>query len=159
MKVEPASNELAKVLWYYNLIYDTVTHDQKIVCPFHDDVNPSMIANLDRNAWYCFGCQESGDALKFTLMMESKYNGLNDLQGLAKYRRILKSRKCSNIKAPGRVKKKSELEPYTMKHMIITMGLSVQTGTVQNVMRNWKYTNICMPGDSRHRRLTSLMQG
>lgn len=109
MKVEPASNELVKVLWYYNLIYDTVTPDHKIVCPFHDDVNPSMIVNLDRNAWYCFGCQESGDALKFTLMMESKYNGLNDLQGLAKYRRILKSRKCSNIKVSGRVKKKKRV--------------------------------------------------
>ena len=46
---------LAKVLWYYNLIPDVASLSQKIVCPFHDDVNPSMIVNFEDGSWFCFG--------------------------------------------------------------------------------------------------------
>lgn len=89
---------LAKVLWYYNLIPDVASLSQKIVCPFHDDVNPSMIVNFEDGSWFCFGCGLTGDAKKFVKLMESKYNGLNDLQAYQKYLRILKSDKCSGIK-------------------------------------------------------------
>ena len=76
---------LAKVLWYYNLIPDVASLSQKIVCPFHDDVNPSMIVNFEDGSWFCFGCGLTGDAKKFVKLMESKYNGLNDLQAYQKY--------------------------------------------------------------------------
>lgn len=88
---------LAKVLWYYNLIPNTTSLSQKIVCPFHDDINPSMIVSLEDGSWFCFGCNLTGDAVKFVKLMESKYNGLNDLQAYKKYLQILKSDKCSNI--------------------------------------------------------------
>lgn len=94
---EKNGEALAKVLWYYNLIPD-VSLNQKIVCPFHDDVNPSMIINLEDGSWFCFGCNLSGDANKFVNLMESKYNKLNDLQTYKKYIQILKSDKCSDIK-------------------------------------------------------------
>ena len=90
--------KLAKVLWYYNLIPSTTSLSQKIVCPFHKDVNPSMIVNLEDGSWFCFGCNLAGDAIKFVKLMEAKYNGLNDLQAYKKYLQILKSDKCSNIK-------------------------------------------------------------
>lgn len=89
--------ELAKVLWYYNLIPEVTSLTQKIICPFHNDVNPSMIVNLQDGSWFCFGCNLSGDAISFVRNMESKYNGLNDLQAYRKYLQILKSNKCSNI--------------------------------------------------------------
>lgn len=88
---------LAKVLWYYNLIPDIASMNQKIVCPFHKDINPSMIVNFEEGSWFCFGCNLSGDASNFVKIMESKYNGLNDLQAYKKYLQILKSDKCSNI--------------------------------------------------------------
>ena len=88
---------LAKVLWYYNLIPDTASLTQKIVCPFHEDVNPSMIVNFEDGSWFCFGCGLAGDAKKFVKLMEAKYNHLNDLQALQKYLQILKSDKCSKI--------------------------------------------------------------
>lgn len=99
------ANELVKVLWYYNLLPDTQTENQKIVCPFHEDVNPSMIVNLEGNSWFCFGCQMSGDALRFVCLMEEKYNGLNELQACHKYIKILKSKKCSDIKINANRKK------------------------------------------------------
>lgn len=92
-----SSEELAKVLWYYNLI-DDFSLTQKIVCPFHNDVNPSMVVNLEEGSWFCFGCGLSGDAKKFVRLMEGKFNLLNDLQSYKAYLRILKSDKCSNIK-------------------------------------------------------------
>lgn len=89
---------LAKVLWYYNLIPSTSSLSQKIVCPFHKDINPSMMVNLEDGSWFCFGCNLTGDAIKFVKLMESETNGLNDLQAYKKYLQILKSDKCSNIK-------------------------------------------------------------
>ena len=89
--------KLAKVLWYYNLVPDVNVPTQKIVCPFHDDVNPSMLVNLEDGSWFCFGCQRSGDAAQFVKQMERKYNGLNDLQAYKQYLKILKSDKCSGI--------------------------------------------------------------
>lgn len=97
---------LAKVLWYYNLIPSITSLSQKIVCPFHEDINPSMIVNLEDGSWFCFGCNLTGDAIKFVKLMEAKYNGLNDLQAYKKYLQILKSDKCSNIKISQSVKNK-----------------------------------------------------
>ena len=90
-------NELYKVLWYYNLIYD-FSNNQKIVCPFHEDINPSLVLNFEENKWFCFGCNRSGDAKDFVKEFEKKYNNLNDLKAYLKYLRILKSKKCSDLK-------------------------------------------------------------
>lgn len=97
-------NELAKVLWYYNLIPSVSEAEQKIVCPFHDDVNPSMKINFQTGSWYCFGCQKHGYAKDFVSLMENKYHGMNDLQSYNKYLKILKSKKCSDIKVSNRIK-------------------------------------------------------
>lgn len=91
-----SGEELAKVLWYYNMIPDVRSSNQKIVCPFHGDVNPSMLINLDEGSWFCFGCGRAGNAIKFVKEMEIR-NGLNDLQAYKKYMTILKSDKCSGI--------------------------------------------------------------
>lgn len=102
MGADDNSNEaanLAKVLWYYNLVYDVRALKQKIICPLHDnDVNPSMLIDLESGSWFCFGCQQGGDAFKFVQLLEKKLHGLNDLQSYMKYVKILKSDKCSDIK-------------------------------------------------------------
>lgn len=90
--------KLTKVLWYYNLLPNTKAYNQKIICPFHEDVNPSMIVDLEEGRWFCFGCQLSGDAVKFVQLMEYKLNKSNDLKAYNKYLKILKSKECSNIK-------------------------------------------------------------
>lgn len=91
------AGELAKVLWYYNLIPNIYEPVQKIVCPFHPDVNPSMSVDLIKGTCYCFGCSEYLDAKSFVIKMENKYNGLNDLKAMQVYYKILKSKKCSDI--------------------------------------------------------------
>lgn len=101
---------LTKVLWYYNLIPNTTSLSQKIVCPFHEDVNPSMIVNLEDGSWFCFGCNLAGDAIKFVKLMEAQHNGLNDLQAYRKYLQILKSNKCSGIKLDRSLVKQKPLQ-------------------------------------------------
>lgn len=91
------AGELAKVLWYYNLIPNVYDPVQKIICPFHSDVNPSMSVDLNKGTCYCFGCNEYFDAQSFVLKMENKYHGLNDLKAIQMYFKILKSKKCSDV--------------------------------------------------------------
>lgn len=95
-KMNNEGENLAKVLTYYGLL--NTFSDKKIICPFHEDVNPSMLIDLEEGRWFCFGCQLSGNARKFVQLMEAKYNNLNDLQSYQKYLKILKDDKVSNIK-------------------------------------------------------------
>lgn len=92
-----AATQLAKVLWYYNLIPTPNVTKYKIVCPFHGDINPSLLLDFEEGSWFCFGCNRSGNAERFVKEMEKKYNNLNDLQACKKFYEILRSEKCSNI--------------------------------------------------------------
>jgi len=40
------------------------------LCPFHNEKTPSFNVRRDRQFFHCFGCQESGDALKFLMRLE-----------------------------------------------------------------------------------------
>lgn len=86
--------DLAKVLTYYGYIPDMSSSLYKIVCPFHQDVNPSMIVDLSEGNWYCFGCGLSGDAIKFVSLLNEKES---DLKSLLRYLRILKSNKVNKL--------------------------------------------------------------
>ena len=114
-----SGTKLAKVLWYYNLIPDTNSSHHKIVCPFHDDLDPSLSIDYEKGSWFCFGCSASGDASTFVKLFEYKYNQLNDLQAFKKYIEILKSDKCSNVKINRKLilkNKKSDKELYDIAY-------------------------------------------
>lgn len=106
--------ELAKVLFYYGFIEDTSQSEYKIVCPFHDDVNPSMLCNLSDGSYYCFGCGETGDALKFVRKMSKSGD---DLKSLIEYFRVLKSDKCKSVSVRKVARKKKD-----DKHSLIVAG-------------------------------------
>ena len=142
MYVEIGGKELAKVLWYYGLVENINSTEQKIICPFHEDANPSMIVNLKDGSYYCFGCMASGDALKFVQNVE-KRNGLNDLQACKKYFQILNSKECKslNIKAHDKVQKtNSQLyaEAYDYYHGLSTINWKKKTD-IEEVIDARKY--------------------
>src|SRR5690625_6459373 len=39
----------------------------KGLCPFHDERSPSFHVTPAKGFYHCFGCQESGDAIKFLM--------------------------------------------------------------------------------------------
>lgn len=85
--------ELAKVLHYYGFL--EASNEFKIVCPFHEDINASLLINLNEGNFYCFGCAESGDAFRFVRLMNPK---LDELKAGIRYYRILKSDKVKAVK-------------------------------------------------------------
>lgn len=93
---------LAKVLYHYGLLDGE--GEFKIVCPFHDDINASMKINLLDGSFYCFGCNISGDALKFVKLV----NKLDDLQACIEMFRIMGSEEVQSIKVQRKAKPKSE---------------------------------------------------
>lgn len=80
--------ELAKVLIYYGLIADVVSSDFNIICPFHEDINPSMRICLDDGSFFCFGCGAKGNALEFVRKVHPE---LNELQACVLLEQILNS--------------------------------------------------------------------
>lgn len=96
--------EMAKVLRYYGFVPEIMEKSVKIVCPFHDDVRPSMKVDVLDNRYFCFGCERHGDALRFVKEMEKKYHGSNDLQAYKTYLDIQKSDTISDIKIVGGTK-------------------------------------------------------
>lgn len=99
--------ELAKVLMYYGLIYHVDKAEQKIMCPFHEDKNPSMMVDLVKGNFFCFGCEEKGNALQF---VQKANKNLNDLQSCLLFCKILKSKEVKRlkVKAKSRVKKEKK---------------------------------------------------
>jgi DNA primase len=98
-------DELAKVLYHYG-IGDGV---DKIVCPFHDDVNPSMKLNFNDGTFYCFGCGASGDAARFVMLAEK----CDELASVFKLFEILKTDEVSTIhakKVKAKTRKQKELD-------------------------------------------------
>ena len=82
---------LAKVVFYYGL---SDLNETKIVCPFHEDINPSLQLDYDTGKWFCFGCGLSGDALGFVKQIEKT----DDLNACLKLVKILKSKKAKEVK-------------------------------------------------------------
>lgn len=112
---ECGGKELAKVLYYYGYVTDVSSSEYKVVCPFHGDVNPSMMVDLEKGTFFCFGCNASGDAFRFVELMNKK---LNTLQVMLKFLKILKSDKVSKIdfsKRRRKTKKESQ-ELYNIAH-------------------------------------------
>jgi len=35
------------------------------LCPFHEDHQPSLSINIEKNLWQCFGCGKGGDVISF----------------------------------------------------------------------------------------------
>ena len=40
------------------------------LCPFHAENSPSFSVNPELGLYYCFGCQESGDAITFVRKLD-----------------------------------------------------------------------------------------
>lgn len=80
-------SQLERTLNYYNIPVEG--NRFKILCPFHEDINESLLIDLDTDHWFCFGCQSGGDAKDFIKNMEN----LNDFESYGLLFKILNDSK------------------------------------------------------------------
>jgi hypothetical protein len=57
---------------YYRFEYKKSGDDLVILCPFHDDHEPSLKASDTIGGWKCFGCGRKGNVIHFVAEMEDK---------------------------------------------------------------------------------------
>lgn len=107
MIFNPGETELKRVLMYYGIV-----DDDKVLCPFHDDKNPSM--HINEGMFNCFACGASGDALSFVKLANPKLNGLDQL---VLYHKIINSKKVRGIKAGNKRRSKKKKEVDKLYHL------------------------------------------
>ena len=62
--------DLADLISSYGIALRRTGSGVMACCPFHHEKTPSFHVNTNRNFYHCFGCGESGDAIKFVQKMD-----------------------------------------------------------------------------------------
>lgn len=62
--------DLADLIASYGIAVRSAGASKKACCPFHNEKTPSFNINDSRGYYHCFGCGESGDAIKFVQKMD-----------------------------------------------------------------------------------------
>jgi DNA primase len=62
--------EFATILARYDIAPARLQGQISVLCPFHDDRQPSLSVNLERKVFHCFACQAKGDILDFVARIE-----------------------------------------------------------------------------------------
>jgi DNA primase len=72
--------DLADLIAGYGIQVKRAGGSFKACCPFHHEKTPSFHIQPERGYYHCFGCGESGDAIKFVM----KYEGLTFVEAAKK---------------------------------------------------------------------------
>ena len=72
--------DLADLISSYGVQLRRMGSSYKACCPFHHEKTPSFNIQPDRGFYHCFGCGESGDAIKFV----QKQEGLTFIEAVKK---------------------------------------------------------------------------
>ncbi len=82
------------------------------LCPFHPDKDPSFSVNEDKQIFYCFGCGEGGDVIKF----------LMKLQGLSFVEAVRQLADRLNIEIPERPVSEHRKKEYAERDAILEIN-------------------------------------
>lgn len=75
-----ARTDLADLIVGYGIQVKRAGGSYKACCPFHHEKTPSFNIQPSKGFYHCFGCGESGDAIKFVM----KYEGLSFVEAATK---------------------------------------------------------------------------
>ena len=90
-------SKMEKILDHYEI--PIMSTKEKIICPFHGDINASLLVDIEKDSWFCFGCQEGGDAFAFHKKYQSMLDkGGNELETLRSYNSIIANRPVKKSK-------------------------------------------------------------
>lgn len=91
------TTSMVSVLDHYSIGYENAASDRyKIICPFHDDTDPSLIIyhkdDHVEESYFCFVCNEGGDPFCFIRAVEDDFkqawsvlchiNGISDAEAV-----------------------------------------------------------------------------
>ena len=62
--------DIVDLISSYGVDVRTAGSSKKACCPFHHEKTPSFNINEAKGFYHCFGCGESGDAIKFVMKMD-----------------------------------------------------------------------------------------
>ena len=65
-----ARTDITDLIASYGVQIKSAGASKKACCPFHHEKTPSFNINESRGYYHCFGCGESGDAIKFVQKMD-----------------------------------------------------------------------------------------
>ena len=65
-----ARTDITDLIASYGIQIKSAGASKKACCPFHHEKTPSFNINESRGYYHCFGCGESGDAIKFVQKMD-----------------------------------------------------------------------------------------
>jgi len=70
--IERVRNEadIVAIISQYVALKKTGGQNWSGLCPFHNEKTPSFSVSADKGFYYCFGCQQSGDVIKFVEELE-----------------------------------------------------------------------------------------
>ncbi|AII28837.1 putative DNA primase [Propionibacterium phage PHL064M02] len=66
------TSDTCRLLDTYRIRYNPSRNEQHILCPFHDDHQPSMSINLTKGVWYCHTCGVGGGLAKLQQRLEEE---------------------------------------------------------------------------------------
>ena len=75
-----ARTDLSDLIAGYGIQVKRAGGSYKACCPFHHEKTPSFHIQPEKGFYHCFGCGESGDAIKFVM----KYEGLSFMEAAQK---------------------------------------------------------------------------
>ena len=85
------------------------------LCPFHDDKNPSLSINPDKNLWQCFGCGAGGDVIRFVELIDKVTFPEAVSQLIAESHRSTVTLEDPQLIGKGKKPAASSLQPLTVK--------------------------------------------
>lgn len=96
------------------------------LCPFHADKDPSFSINEDKQIFYCFGCGEGGDAIKF----------LMKIQGLSFVETVKNLASRYGITIPERPLTSGERKKLELKEELIRINEEAAAFFAENLLRS-----------------------
>lgn len=100
--------DLAELISSYGIAVKHAGSSIKACCPFHNEKTPSFNINASKGFYHCFGCGESGDAIKFVM----KYEGLDFVDAVKKL-----AEQCGV-----KIEEKSDPEAFRRKRLLALMA-------------------------------------
>lgn len=114
-------------------------HKYKVVCPFHNDRNPSLHINDSLNLFHCFGCGAKGDIVNFEQLISGHRSLSTALKSLAgKYQAIGNILQISPSATVPSTKRSSEPVPRNLVKSPVQVPLRVrltQAAVARDVLR------------------------